>query len=346
MCCSIPAAQPYQEVSIMGKSDFQRLRIIFILDYLRKNSHPQKPVNASELLEMLSHHDIVCDRKTIYADITALQDYGIDIVKVSGRFGGFYITSRNFEPSEMKLLIDAVQSSRFLTERKSRELIEKLCALCNEQDAKLVRRDVFVSGRVKTMNESIYFNVDAIQEAIFQNLQISFRYFDWNIDGTRKYREKSYDASPYGLCQDNENCYLLALSPRHGITSYRVDRMSHITLTKKRRVPCPELTGKALHEYARRRFQMYSGETTDVKIRFHRDLANVVIDRFGQEVMMFPDGDDYFVFTASVAVSPLFLSWIIGFGPKAQILYPQSVIDACQEMCTAVLAQYSSSPKD
>lgn len=330
----------------MGKSDNQKLIILLILDYLRKNSHPKKPVNATELLEMLSRFNITCDRKTIYADITALQDYGIDIVAVTGRYGGYYITSRNFERSELKLLIDAVQSSRFLTERKSRELIEKLCTQCNEQDAKLVRRDVFVSGRVKTMNESIYFNVDSIQEAISQNRQINFRYFDWDINGNPKYREKSYEASPYGLCQYNENCYLLALSPRHGITSYRVDRMSHITLTKKRRDPCPELTGKALNEYASRRFQMFSGDTISVKMRFHRDLTNVVIDRFGQETMMIPDGEDYFVFTVSVAVSPLFLSWVIGFGTKAQILYPQSVIEECRALCSAVLAQYSSSPKD
>lgn len=330
----------------MPKSDNQKLKILYILDYLRKNSHHDKPVKAMELLEMLSHYDICCDRKTIYADITALQDYGIDIVSTTGRYGGYYIASRNFELPELKLLIDAVQSSRFLTERKSRELIEKLCAQCNEEDAKLVRRDVFVSGRVKSMNETIYYNVDAIQEAISQNRQITFRYFDWGIDGKRIYRQKSYEASPYGLCQDNENCYLLALSPRHGITSYRVDRMNNITLTRKRRVPCPELTGKALNEYASRRFQMYSGDTTDVKMRFHRELANVVIDRFGRETMLFPDGEDFFVFTVPVAVSPLFLSWVIGFGTKAQILYPQNVIDSCRELCSSVLDQYSSSPKD
>ena len=324
----------------MAKSENQKIKILYILDYLQKNSHQDHPVRASELMEMLERHNILCDRKTIYSDITVLQDFGIDILRVTGRNGGYYIASRNFQLPELKLLIDAVQSSRFLTEKKSRELIEKLCAQCNEQDARLVRRDVYVSGRVKSMNETIYYNVDAIQEAIAQNRQIGFRYFDWGIDGKRVYRRKSYTASPYGLCQDNENCYLLALSPRHGITSYRVDRMSDITLTDEKRVPCPELTGKNLTSYANRMFSMFSGDTVAVKLRFHRDLSNVVIDRFGKDTMLIPDGDDHFVFTVQVAVSPLFLSWVIGFGSKAKILYPQSVIDECKALCKEILAQY------
>jgi len=264
----------------------------------------------------------------------------VDIVSTSGKNGGYYIASRNFELPELKLLIDAVQSSRFLTEKKSRELIEKLCRECSVHEAKLVRRDVLVSGRVKSMNETIYYNVDAIQEAIGQNKQISFRYFDWNLDGTRAYRDRDYVASPYGLCQDNENCYLLAYSDRHGITSYRVDRMADIKLLSDLRVPCPELTGQNLVKHANRLFQMYSGDAVEVKMRFHRSLVNVVIDRFGRDILLIPDGDDHFVFTTSVAVSPIFLSWIIGFGVKAKILYPQSVIDRFKSLCQEAMEQY------
>jgi len=325
----------------MPKSDNQKLKIFYILDYLQKNSHQDHPVRAAELLSMLERqHNIVCDRKTVYSDIAALQDYGVDIVSIPGKSGGYYIASRNFELPELKLLIDAVQSSRFLTEKKSRELIEKLCKECSVHEAKLVRRDVLVSGRVKSMNETIYYNVDSIQEAIGQNRQISFRYFDWNLDGSRKYRDRDYTASPYGLCQDNENCYLLAFSPRHGVTSYRVDRMSHIQLTEETRVPCPELTGKNLVEHANRLFQMYSGEAVDVKMRFHRSLVNVVVDRFGRETMLIPDGEEHFVFTTKVAVSPIFLSWVIGFGAKAKILHPQSVADQCKALCLEAMSQY------
>lgn len=330
----------------LPKSDNQKLKILYILDYLQKNSHQEHPVRAGELIAMLEKHSILCDRKTIYSDIAALQDYGIDIISTTGKNGGYYVGQRVFELPELKLLIDAVQSSRFLTERKSRELIEKLCTLCNEEDARLMRRDVVVSGRVKSMNESIYYSVDAIQEAISRNKQITFRYFNWGLDGKREYREKDYSASPYGLCQEGENCYLLALSPRHGITSYRVDRMTDIALLDEPRISCPELTGKALTDYCAKRFQMFAGDSVAVKMRFHKDLTNVVMDRFGKSTMLIPDGEDHFVFTVNVAESQMFLSWVIGFGSQAEILYPERVRKACEDLCRQVLAIYQDKAKD
>ena len=325
----------------MPKSDNQKQKILHIMDYLLTNSHADHPIKATELQTMLENRfGIACDRKTVYSDIAALQEYGLDIVSIPGKNGGYYIASRNFELPELKLLIDAVQSSRFLTQKKSRELIEKLCRECSVHDARLMRRDMVVSGRVKSMNETIYYSVDTIQEAIAQNKQIAFRYFDWDFGGKRKYREKPYTASPYGLCQDNENCYLLALSERHGITSYRLDRMSDIAVLDDARVPCPELTGKALIDHANRLFQMYSGDAVDVKLRFHKSLLNVVIDRFGKDTMLIPDGEEYFNFTVRVAVSPMFLSWVMGFGSKAKILYPQSVADALCDLCRDAMSQY------
>ena len=169
---------------------------------------------------------------------------------------------------------------------------------------------------------------------------IAFRYFDWDLGGKRRYREKEYYASPYGLCQDNENCYLLGYSPRHGITSYRVDRMSDIRICEDKRLPCPELTGKALHEHANRMFQMFEGDAMDVKLRFHRSLINVVIDRFGKDTMLIPDGDEHFNFTVRVVISPVFLSWLAGFGNKAKILYPQAVADQFLALCREAMEQY------
>ena len=326
----------------MPKSENQKLKILYILDYLEKNSHEDHPVRAGELISMLEKtpQSIMCDRKTIYSDIRALQDYGIDIITLPGKNGGYYIGQRNFEPSELKLLIDAVQSSRYLTEKKSRELIKKLCDQCNQHDAALMSRNVMVSGRVKSMNETILYSVDRIQDAIGQGKKISFRYFDWDLTGNRVYREKEYIASPYGLCQDNENCYLLALSERHGITSYRVDRMAEITVLEQPRTPCPELTGKGLIEQANRRFQMFAGDSLSVKMRFHKKLLNAVFDKFGRDIMLIPDGEEHFNVTVPVAVSPMFLSWIIGFGDQAKILYPQSVIDQCIQLCKDSMSQY------
>ena len=324
----------------MPKSDNQKLKLLYIRDYLERNSDEQHPVGAQELIDMLARHGISCERKAVYSDIRALQDFGIDILNRRGQNGGYYIGSRNFELPELKLLIDAVQSSRFLTEKKSRELIAKLCRECNRYDESLMHRDVVIDRRVKSMNETIYYNVDAIQDAISRGVQITFRYFDWGIDGKRRYREKEYKASPYGLCQDNENCYLLAHSPRHAVTSYRVDRMTDILLTEEKRVPCPELTGPRLVEHANQLFQMYSGERTSVKLRFHRKLTNAVFDRFGRDIMLIPAGEDHFTFVVEVAVSPLFLSWIIGFGEKAQIVYPQGVADQCRSLAEVAIAQH------
>lgn len=326
----------------MSKSANQKQKILFIMDYLQKHSHKDHPIKTAELISMLQSYGIHSDRKTIYSDIEALQEYGLDIVSLPGRGGGYYIASpKDFELPELKLLIDSVLSSRYLTQSKSRALAKKLCKLCaTDKEAELIQRNIMVSGRVKSMNETILINVDTIQEAISQNRQITFRYFDWDIHGQRCYRDKEYLASPYGLCQDHENCYLLAYTTRHGVTSYRVDRMTNIDLSPEKRLDCPELTGKALIAHANRLFQMYSGDTVSVKMRFHRDLVNVVIDRFGQDIMLIPDGEDYFNFTASVAVSPMFLSWVIGFGNKAKILYPQSVVEQYLQLCRDVLSQY------
>ena len=325
----------------MPKSDNQKLKLLYIRDYLERNSDEAHPVGAQELITMLANHGIECERKAVYSDIKALQDFGIDILNRRGKNGGYYIGSRNFELPELKLLIDAVQSSRFLTEKKSRELIGKLLRECNRHDERLMHRDVVIDRRVKSMNETIYYNDDAIQDAISRGVQITFRYFDWAIDGSRRYRDKEYMASPYGLCQDNENCYLLAHSPRYGVTHYRVDRMTNILLTDEKRVPCPELTGPRLVEHANQLFQMYSGENVGVKLRFHRSLTNVVFDRFGHDVMLIPDGEDHFTFVVEVAVSPIFLSWVIGFGEKAKIVYPPHVVDACRELAQTALDQHS-----
>ena len=324
----------------MPKSDNQKLKLLYIRDYLERNSNEDHPVGAQELIDMLAIHGIDCERKAVYSDIRALQDFGIDILNRRGKNGGYYIGSRNFELPELKLLIDAVQSSRFLTEKKSRELIGKLLKECNRYDESLMHRDVVIDRRVKSMNETIYYNVDTIQDGISRGVQITFRYFDWGIDGKRHYRDKSYRVSPYGLCQDNENCYLMAHSPRYGVTHYRVDRMTDIRLTEERRVPCPELTGPRLVEHANQLFQMYSGDSVGVKLRFHRSMVNAVVDRFGHDTMLIPDGEEHFTFVVEVAVSPMFLSWVIGFGEKAQILYPPQVVTACRNLAEIAMEQH------
>ena len=324
----------------MPRSENQKLKLLYIKDFLERRTDADHPASADTLVEHLRSQGISCERKSVYRDLEALQSFGLDIQKIDGRGGGFYLGERTFELPELKLLVDAVQSSRFLTEKKSRTLIRKLCALCSQDESRLLRREVAVAGRVKNMNESIYYNVDAIQEAIAAGRQISFRYFSWDLGHEKRYRPTDYTASPYALLWENDNYYLVSYTLRHGVTHFRVDRMEKIRILDAERDPCPELEGAGLSGYAKKVFQMFRGKTETVKLRFHRSLTGVVFDRFGPDCMLIPDGGDHFTVSEPVEISPMFLSWVMGFGDKAKILYPPSAIDACKALARQALAQY------
>ena len=326
----------------MARSDDQKRKLLYLRELLEQQSDENHPLSTQYILEYLAERGIQAERKSIYSDIACLQDFGMDICTRRGRGGGFFLASRAFELPELKLLVDAVQASRFLTKRKSMELISKLEALASRHDAGSLRRQVTVSGRVKTMNESIYYNVDRIHDAIAHNSQITFRYFDWGVDRERHYRDRTYAASPYALCWDDQNYYLIAHSERHGITHYRVDKMTHITETAKPRYSDAQTRKLDVSRYGRSVFGMFSGETEPVKMRFHNSLAGVVIDRFGRDVLLIPDGPEHFIFTAEITVSPIYFGWISGFGDRARILHPRAVVEKYLALCGPAVAQYQS----
>ena len=324
----------------MAKSENQKKKLLLLESFFLRETDEAHPATMAEIIAFLAANQIHAERKSIYSDIRTLQECGLDIVTAEGRNGGYFLASRDFELPELKLLVDAVQSSKFLTDRKSAALLRKLELLVSRHEAVQLRRQVTVSGRVKTMNESIYYNVDRIHNAIAENAQISFRYFDWGVDGKRHFRDKVYQASPYALCWDDENYYLVAHSERHGITHYRVDKMDKITLLPEKRIHTDETRNLNMASYSKKVFGMFGGEETSVRIRFKNSLAGVVIDRFGHDIMLIPDGDDHFTFTGSIAVSPLFLGWLTSFGADAEILYPQSVIDAYRNQLSRALSHY------
>ena len=324
----------------MAKSEGQKLKLLYLKKLLEEQSDELHPINTQYILDYLASHDIKAERKAIYNDIECLQEFGMDIIHKPGRNGGYYLASREFELPELKLLVDAVQSSKFLTTKKSMQLIAKLSRLASNYEAGGLKRQVVVSGRVKTMNESIYYNVDRLHEAIALNSQIHFRYFEWGMDGKRHDRPGPYEASPYGLIWDDENYYLVAHSPRHGITHYRVDKMTHIEITGEPRYMDPEAKKLSASAYGRNVFGMFGRDTTTVRMRFHKSLVGVVIDRFGSDTMLIPDGEEHFIFSMDIAVSPLFLGWFAGFGDRAQILSPQSVIDQFLALCGPSVWQY------
>ena len=324
----------------MARSEGQKLKLLYLKKLLEEQSDENHPLSIQQITDYLANFHIKAERKTIYSDITSLQEFGMDILYKPGRNGGYYLCSREFELPELKLLVDAVQSSKFLTSKKSMQLISKISRLASNHDANSLRRQVVVSGRVKAMNESVYYNVDQLHEAIAKNSRITFQYFEWGIDGKRHNRPGPYEASPYGLIWDDENYYLVAHSTRHGITHYRVDKMTEIQATGQPRFLPPEIQELDLAAYGRNVFGMYGGETTTVRMRFHRSLSGVVIDRFGSDTILIPDGQDYFIFTMEIVVSPMFLGWLSSFGSHARILSPQSVVDAYLDLCRPALAQY------
>jgi len=326
----------------MGRSEGQKLKLLYLKELLEDQSDENHPVSTQQILDYLAAHNIKAERKSIYHDIACLQEFGMDILLKPGRNGGYYLASRDFELPELKLLVDAVQSSRFLTTKKSMQLIEKLSRMVSIHEAGSLKRQVVVSGRVKTMNESIYYNVDRLHDAIAQNSQIKFHYTEWGMDRQRHNRPGIYEASPYALIWDDENYYLVAHSKRHGITHYRVDKMTDIQATGEKRYFAPEAKKLNAASYGRNVFGMFGGETTTIRMRFHKSLAGVVIDRFGPQTMLIPDGGEHFVFSMDIAVSPLFLGWLAGFGDRAKILSPQSVVDRYVALCKPSVEQYTS----
>ncbi len=327
----------------MAKSPNQKLKLLVLLRFLQRQSDEAHPVTMAEMIRELEHWDIAAERKSLYDDLEALRSFGADVISVRGRRPGYYLGARDFELAELKLLVDSIQSSKFITQRKTLSLIRKLEGLCSVHDAQLLERQVFVRGRVKSMNESVYYNVDAISDAISRDRQLRFRYFEFTVARERRYRREGsfYRLSPYAMIWDDENYYLLAWDDEERrFKHFRVDKMTQITA-----LDLPREGGEAFREldmsaYSRQVFGMFAGEPTPVRMRFASHLAGAVIDRFGKDVMLIPEGEDRFTVTAEVAVSPQFFAWIFGFGAEAEILSPAAVRDKAGAAAAEIAGLY------
>ena len=248
---------------------------------------------------------------------------------------GYYLTGRDFELAELKLLVDAVQSSRFITQKKSDALIKKIEKLTDRHEARQLQRQVVVADRIKTMNESIYYNVDKLHTAISEDRQIIFRYFEWTVSKEIRLKKdgENYHVSPWALTWDNENYYLIGYDMDAGILKhFRVDRMLHIGILNIRREGREEFSRFDLARYTRQTFGMFGGNEQMVRLRFHNKYVGVVIDRFGKNVPLRPDGDDHFIARINVAVSEQFYGWLTGLGRDAQILSPEAVVKEYKDL--------------
>ncbi len=324
----------------MAKTPNQRLKILYLLRFLEEQSDEQHPVSIRDMVEELGRYDITAERKSLYEDIDALKRYGADIV---GDQGQYYLASRAFELPELKLLVDSVQASKFITRKKSEELIQKLEGLTSKGEARQLHRQVFVMNRVKTMNERIYYNVDCIHTAIADDRQIRFRYFDYGVDKSRVFRKDGafYQVSPWALTWADENYYLVAYDAASALLRhYRVDKMTDMQTVDDPREGGEVFEKEDMARYDSRVFGMFRREEKELRLRFARHLANSVLDRFGQELMLVPDGDEHFTCTVRVAVSPQFYGWLCGFGAEAEILSPGEEAAAFRDYVKGILAAY------
>lgn len=323
----------------MAKSEGQKLKILYILRMLEEYTDEAHPMSTAEIIRRLEAEGICCERKTIYSDIAGLIDFGYDIIQVSSRRGGgYYLASRTFELAELKLLVDVVQSSRFITPRKSRELISKLEKLAGRHDAGKLQRQVYVAGRVKTENENIYYSVDSIHRAIQENRQIAFTYLEWNLKKQLVPRGERRRVSPWALIWREENYYLAAWDAVSGVLKhYRVDKMGSVEVLEEKREGLAEFEQQDLAAYTNRTFGMYSGEEETVTMRFPNRLAGVVLDRFGKEADIRPMEDGTFRIRARVAVSGQFFGWLSGIGPEAEIAAPERIRDQYRDWLTEIL---------
>lgn len=331
----------------MAKSSNQKLKLVYLMKILLEKTDETHSITMSEIIDALQAYGIGAERKSLYDDLETLRVYGMDIIGTQeDRKYYYHVGNRQFELAELKLLVDSVQSAKFITEGKSNELIKKIEGLASQYEASQLHRQVFVNGRVKTMNESIYYNVDRIHTAIAENSRIQFRYFQWNVDKEMELRHNGavYEVSPWALSWDDENYYLIAYDGTQGIIKhFRVDKMLNIESSGEQREGKQMFKSFNMAAYARKTFGMYGGVEEWVRIKCDNSLAGVMIDRFGKDISMTRLNEKQFVATVDVAVSRQFMAWVIGLGDGAEIIGPESVVDEMREEIKRLAGQYGKS---
>ncbi len=321
-----------------------KLKILHLLKILLEKTDENHIMSSADLIKALNAYGYTVDRKSIYSDIETLMEFGIDIVQAKGGAKqGYYVGSRDFELPEVKLLVDAVQSSKFITAKKSRELIGKIEKLVSENEAKQLQRNVFIFNRIKTENETIYYNVDCIHSAISANRQIKFQYSEWNIEKelAPKKGGQYYIVSPWELTWDDENYYLIAYEETSDkIKHYRVDKMRNTAELDQQRMGKNQFVDFDLASYAKKTFNMYGGKERKVSLVCDNSMIGVMIDRFSQEITVVREDEEHFRINVDIFISPQFFGWITGLGTGVRIDGPLDVKKDYKVFLENVLSKY------
>ena len=324
----------------------QKLKLLYLIKILAEETDDRHGLTMQEIIAQLNRYEVNADRKTLYRDLDELDRFGLDIIREPvGRNMYYHLGKRIFELPELKLLVDSVQSSKFISEKKSAELIKKLEGMASRHEARHLQRQVFLTGRVKTYNENIYYSVDRIHEAISGGVQIRFHYYRWTVDKKMELRNDGgwYQVSPWVLAWDDEYYYLIAYDSEDRIMKhYRVDKMLDIEVTEEPRDGEAEYQKFDAAKYAKRVFAMFAGEETRVTLEGPNELVGVVLDRFGKDITLYKKDEGHFIAYVDVAVSRHFLGWVIAVGEGLKITGPEKVVQQLREMTERMVSEYLS----
>ncbi len=315
-------------------------RILYLLRILEQYTDEEHPLTTKQLIDKLQdEYGISAHRTTLTKDIVALQDYGVDIVTVHSTQCKYFIGSRKFELPELKLLIDAVESSRFITAKKSESLIRKIHTLTSQGQVSKLRRNNYVVDRIKPDNEQIYYIVDTINDAINEGKQISFQYYDYSGLKKKVLKNKGeiYKLSPYKLIWSGDYYYVIGYSEKKGkVINFRVDRIAVApTILSENAIPVPK--DFDLENFTKEVFFMFSGDEVEVDLQCDNSLMKTMIDRFGENVKTLAYDMTSFRLITEVSVSPTFFGWVFGFDGKVKILGPKNVKEQYYKMISEAM---------
>lgn len=330
----------------MAKGSNQKLKLSYLCKIMQEKTDDEHRLTLAQIIKELEKYDITAERKSLYDDFKVMEnDLGIEVIKeTEGRETFYHVGSRAFELAEVKLLIDAIQSSKFISKSKSEELIKKMNTFVSEHQAKQLKRQVYVNDRIKTMNESIYYSVDSIHSALMNNKQIEFQYCAWTLDKKLEPKKEGqkYKVSPWALTWADENYYLVAYDSEAGkVKHYRVDKMMKLSVVDEKREGEEHFKNFDMTSYALENFSMFGGEIRRVHFEFPNEKVGIFIDRFGKDINIRPAGEGRSMIAVDVAVSLQFFGWVFSLGKDVKITGPEDVVAKMKKEATALLASYS-----
>ena len=326
-----------------SQANNQKIKLLELLKILFEHTDEERGLTMPQIIESLAERGIDAERKAIYRDLAALEACGFEVEHLRTSPVQYALVSRPFTEGELRLLIDSVQSSRFLTEGKSASLVRAIKSLASKRQREDLSHRLHVEGRIKMQNESVFYNLDAIQRALAYHRKISFLYFRYNVNKKRVLRREGrrYEASPVQLTYVNDCYYLVTYSDKYeDFANYRLDRMLDIEVLDEKAARNAQVANFDLEEYCNRSFGMYTGESVAASFIVDEVAMGAVIDRFGFDVEVLPVDADHARVHAVVMESPTFFGWLAERGTHMTIEHPATLKKSYQEYLQGILQEY------